>query len=488
MKKKTIFIYATDGFNDRFIMKSDIINRLAKQIDQVIIFYHDAENPLYKKLFENDRVHVFKAEDEKYKEYIGNRKLYRILIQLRAYIHNGKYNTYIVDWFRKIFIAQNKWTKEYGFLAAFKGKLWEAVSQLFKNSLILRKSLILIESKLFVIKPHKKYFIEYKPDLVIVSALSSITYNENFAREAKSFGVEVCSIMGSWDYAVGLGNPGFSPDYISAWNQDMKNDLVTLNDIPEKKITINGIPYWDSRYNKKEIIDKEEFYKFFGLDPAKKIILNATHPPKRFPWGPEFISNLVDAINENKVHHDCQIIIRIHPTHFHEKGDFGLNQKIIDKYNNLENDNRIVILNAPNTKGNRDDYSFGDEENIMMNSLLKYSDVMVTMFSTMQIEAALFDLPVVNYGIREIADADYQKTRLDPESLLKMPHISRVMQTNGVRTATTFDQLYSHINDYLDNPTLDVEGRKKIEENFVGDFKGSGSKATANYIHTILNL
>ena len=483
---KTIFIYATEGFNDRVIIKSDFLQRLKEKVDKIILFYHGAEDILYKKQFENEKIKVIKAEDNKYKEYISRNKLYRILIHLRAYTHNGKYNTFIVDWFRNIFVAQNKWTKGNGIKKRLIGYLWQAASFIIKSSYVIRKSLIWFESKFFVTKPHKKYYKKYNPELVIVSALSGVVYNENFAREAKSFGVKVCAIMGSWDYSVGLGVPGFEPDYISAWNKEMQNDLITLNDISKKTISVNGIPYWDSRYNSKEIIAKDDFFSFYGLDPEKKIILNATHPPKRFPWGPEFVSNLVKSINNNIIHKDCQIIVRIHPAHYHDKGDDGLNKKVLDKYHEIKEKNKMVILNVPNTRGTREGFSFGKEENIMMNSLLKYSDVMVTMFSTMQIEAAIFDLPVVNYALREIADADYKSSRLDPESLLKMPHVKRILDTNGVKTALNFDELYLHINNYLDNPNLDSQGRKTIEKQFVGDLKGVGSKKTAEYIFSLI--
>ena len=43
----------------------------------------------------------------------------------------------------------------------------------------IRKSLIYFESKFLVTRPHKKYFEKYNPDLVIVSSLSGIVYNEN---------------------------------------------------------------------------------------------------------------------------------------------------------------------------------------------------------------------------------------------------------------------------------------------------------------------
>lgn len=484
--KKCIFIYATDGFNDRFILKSGLVERLKKKTDLIVIFYKHGDKIAYKREFEDNKTVILKAEDKKYKEYVEKNKLYRVLIQFRAYINNGNYDTFIVDWFRKIFIAEQKWNMENGLLPYFIGRIWEIVSNIFKKSYFLRKSLIYFESKFLVTRPHKKYFEKYNPDLVIVSSLSGIVYNENFAREAKNFGVKVCSIMGSWDYAIGLGVPGFEPDYVSAWNEDMKNDLVNLNDINKKIISINGIPYWDSRYNKKQVLPRDEFFTFFGLDPQKKIILNATHPPKRFPWGPEFVSNLVESIKANRINNNCQIIIRLHPTHYHDEKDNSLNNRVLDKYQKLMEKNDIVVLNVPNTRGTRKDFSFGNEENIMMNSLLKYSDVMVTMFSTMQIEAAIFNLPVVNYALREIADADYQSSRLDPQSVLKMPHVKRILDTNGVRTALNFDELYLQINNYLDNPKLDSEGRKTIEKQFVGDLKGVGSKKTAEYIFSLI--
>ena len=387
---------------------------------------------------------------------------------------------------RKIFIAQNKWTKEDGAINRIIGYLWNGFSFIFKYSYFLRKLLIWFESRFFVTKPHAALYKKYNPDLVIVSALSGVAYNENFAREAKSFGVKVCSIMGSWDYAVGLGVPGFEPDYVSAWNNDMKKDLITLNDIKEHKVKINGIPHWDSRYNKSDILPREQFFSEFGLDSTKKVILNATHPPKRFPWGPDLVLKIAEQIKNGLIKTPSQILVRIHPTHYHDKNGSALYSETIKKYENLAEKYDSIILNTPNTKGTREDYSFGKEENIEMNSLLKYSDLMVTMFSTMQIEAAIFDLPVVNYALREIAEADYKSSRLDPQGVWKMPHVRRILETKGVKTALTLNELYLYINDYLENPNLDSEGRKTIEKQFVGNLKGIGSEKTAKYIFSLI--
>jgi hypothetical protein len=483
-KEKCIFIYATAGFSDRFIAKSNLIELLENKVDKIVIFSPLGDLPEYVKAFSKTNVIVEKFKQVEYEEYFERNGFVRILSNFRLFVHNNKYNTYIVDWFRSIFINQIKQKRKY--TGNLIGLIWELMTWLFKSSLILRKVLIFIESRIFVINPHKEFFNFYKPDLVIVSALSGIKFNENFAREAKSNGVKVCCLMGSWDYAVGLGMPGYEPDFVSAWNEDQKNDLITLNDINQNKVQVNGVPYWDSRYKSSEIIEKNNFYEKFKLHPEKKIILNATHPPSRFPWGPEFIEKIALAINEG-ILQESQIIVRIHPTHYHQDEGNLRFAKILDKYENLAKKYEHVILNIPNTQGTRSDFQFGSEENIMMNSLLKYSDVMITMFSTMQIEAALLDLPVVNYAIREIADENYKETRLDPQAVIKMPHVQRILQTGGVKTALTFEELYNYTNEYLANPSLDTKERKIIENNFVGKFKGNGSQSTSEYIHTILN-
>jgi hypothetical protein len=483
-KEKCVFIYATAGFSDRILAKSSLVSLLEVKVEKIVIFSPLGDLKEYQKAFSKKNVIIEKSNEHEYEKYFKKSIVARNLSLFRQFIHNNKYDTFIVDWFRSIFLNQIKLNRRYtGKAIAF---LWDAMSRFFKSSLILRKLLIWFETRVIVINPHKELFELYMPDLVIVSALSGVKYNENFAREAKSNGVKVCCLMGSWDYAVSLGMPGFEPDFISAWNEDQKKDLIRLNDIDKNKVQVNGIPYWDSRYNSAEIIEKNDFFKKFKLDPEKRIILNATHPPSRFPMGPELVEKMALAIDEG-ILNEAQILVRIHPTHYHEKEGKLRFSKILSKYENLSKKYDNVILNIPNTQGTRSDFQFGLEENIIMNSLLKYSDVMVTMFSTMQIEAALFDLPIVNYAIREIAEADYENTRLDPQAILKMPHVNRVLQTGGVQTATTFEELYSRVNDYFANPSLDSEGRKIIEKNFVGDFKGNGSQATADYIYSILN-
>ncbi|MDB4037925.1 CDP-glycerol glycerophosphotransferase family protein [Candidatus Thioglobus sp.] len=483
-KEQCVFIYATAGFSDRVLSKSNLINFLEVKVEKIVIFSPLGDLKEYQKAFSKKNVIVEKFKEDEYKQYYKKNRFVRFLSLFRQFIHNNKYNTFIVDFFRSVFISQIKSNRKY--TGKIIGFIWESMSRLFKSSLILRKLLIWVESRVLVINPHKEFFELHKPDLVIVSALSGIKYNENFAREAKSNGVKVCCLMGSWDYAVGLGMPGFEPDFISAWNEDQKNDLITLNDIDKKKVQVNGIPYWDSRYSSSEIMEKNDFFEKLKLNPEKKIILNATHPPSRFPWGPEFIEKIALAINDG-ILHESQILVRIHPTHYHQEEGNMRFAEILAKYEDLSKKYDHVILNIPNTQGTRPDFKFGLEENIMMNSLLKYSDVMITMFSTMQIEAALFDLPVVNYAIREMADSDDAGTRLDPQSVFKMPHVQRIIQTGGVKTALTFEELYSHTNDYLDDPSLDSRERKIIEKNFVGDFKGNASQATADYVHTILN-
>ena len=55
-KTKCLFIYVTDGSNDRFLVKSDLLDRLKERVDNIYIFFNDGDNASYKKQFEAKNV------------------------------------------------------------------------------------------------------------------------------------------------------------------------------------------------------------------------------------------------------------------------------------------------------------------------------------------------------------------------------------------------------------------------------------------------
>lgn len=488
VKKKCIFLYVNQGFAVRYLLRTDIFRILRESSAKIVILSPNGDEPLFKQFFESENVKVEKSDNEAYENYLEKSRLQRILINLRAFVLNGKYDTRTVDDFRAIFRAQNGWTIENNFAGWIKGLLWEAASRVLRYSRVLRHFLIGFESRFFCPRFHKELFRKYSPDLVVVTTLCGFKYNEYMAREAKYFGVPVCCVVLSWDNTSGMGMPGYNPDYVVAWAENMKKELVDLNDIDERKIYVGGVSHFDRYYDENSLIGKEKFFRDMGLDPNKKIIFYATKSPKRFPWGPELIAELAEAIKDGKIKDSPQILVRIHPLHYRTNKGRPMFENIIKEYEKVAGKYQFVILNIPETVSKKMDFDLSDSETALVASILKYSDIMINMFSTMVIESAIFDLPVINICIRDKCKAGIGKSKQDIMIDYVQSHNQRVIQTGGVKTVFTMEELYGAINSYLDNPLLDAKGRELIKRNEAGPFRGNAGEMIGNHILSLAGI
>jgi len=157
-------------------------------------------------------------------------------------------------------------------------------------------------------------------------------------------------------------------------------------------------------------------------------------------------------------------------------------QNILDGYDSVAKTYPSVVLNVPETVSRRMDFDLSDSETMLVSSILKHSDVMLNMFSTMVIEAAIFDLPSVNVCIREKCRADFGRSRQDIMIDYVQTHNQRVVQTGGVKTVFTMNELYDAVNLYLDKPETDEAGRELIIKNEAGSFRGNAGETIGNHI------
>ncbi len=467
-------------------MRSDTLKTIINKSTQIIIISNNGKEKKFKNSFEFDNIIFEEFKYSSYDQYLNKNPFQKVLISLRAYILNGKYDTRTVDDFRRIFLEQGRLTKGNGIFRLIYGCFWETITFLFKFSKSLRKLIIYFESLLFSPSFHKELFQKYSPDLVLVTALCGFKHNELFAREAKKYGVPVCCVVLSWDNTSGMGMPGYIPDYVIAWTENMKRELIELNDIDQKKIFVGGVAHFDSYYKKNTTLTKDQLFRQLGLDTNKRTIFYATKSPKRFPWGPELLADLAKAIRDGHIYSDTQILVRIHPLHYRSTNAKIIFQDILDEYDKVAAEYHSVILNKPLTVSQKMDFDLSDSESKLVSSILKHSDLMLNMFSTMVIEAAIFDLPAVNICIRERCKVDFGKSHQDIMVDYYQSHNQRVIQTGGVKTVFTMEELYSTVNEYLDSPTSNETGRKKIVINEAGPFPGNAGEMIGQHILSLL--
>ena len=122
----------------------------------------------------------------------------------------------------------------------------------------------------------------------------------------------------------------------------------------------------------------------------------------------------------------------------------------------------------------------------MLINLIYHSDVIVNIFSTINIEACIFNVIVnVNFdNLEKMYYYDHKKnwrqnlSKLDKD----LDHNQRIVKSGSMKLANNPKELINLINDYLKNPQNNSKERKKIVDTEIGKFRGNASKNIASII------
>jgi CDP-glycerol glycerophosphotransferase (TagB/SpsB family) len=119
--------------------------------------------------------------------------------------------------------------------------------------------------------------------------------------------------------------------------------------------------------------------------------------------------------------------------------------------------------------------------------MMAHSDVLVTVYSTMVVETAVHDTPIVAAVIDTPGGWNKKgKFSLSLKEIGNWPTHKRFRDAKAGRVAENEDQLRAVLNAYLKNPALDSDERRKFIEDEITFADGESGKRTARYILKIL--
>ncbi|MBK7450788.1 MAG: CDP-glycerol glycerophosphotransferase family protein [Anaerolineales bacterium] len=116
--------------------------------------------------------------------------------------------------------------------------------------------------------------------------------------------------------------------------------------------------------------------------------------------------------------------------------------------------------------------------------LLRYSDVMVNYFSTISLEAAICDLPVIHVGYDAFAHG--QNFGVTSAFLQRQTHNSRQLRLSAARVVRNEADLFASLEAYLSDRALDQEARRKYAESECDILDGKSSERLVNMIRARL--
>lgn len=315
----------------------------------------------------------------------------------------------------------------------------------------------------------KPWFDQYKPEAVFAANIIHGTHNA-LIKYARRRGVTSIGMTRGWDNLTSKGLILCHPDYLVLQNGVIAEEAQRINDIGEQAIRIVGWPQYDPYSRKEWELDRASFCALVGADPNKRILLYAMGGILNIDDPLEHVEMLDRAIQNGELP-PATVLVRAHP-----KYDVSL--KGIEKYTN-------VIFYQPGKKVSDavGEWEFDDCDILVLTNTLRHSDIVFNTGSTLSIEAAIFDRPVILLGFDGYENKPYYQS---VRHGLDVTHYRYIRETGATRTAHDEQEMIVLTNQYLLHPEMDHEGRQKLVSEQVHFSDGQSGERLAEAVIKIL--
>lgn len=448
LTNRTIFIPIFTQAESKNLLLSDVLPLLSREPGvRLVIFTQERKVELYRRLFGTENVSIEPMEDLQYER--------GVVAQFWSTLSYNSIPTRTVWMRQNRIVALNPSLGQYALLPLKKVvwllghlRLWReflrAVSPLFREDTLWDKP-----------------FETYRPSLVFAT---NMIHGNSIAliKAARRRGIPAVGMTKSWDNLTSKTLFRVKPDVLLVNNPHIKKEAVAIGDMPPERIEVVGLPQYDHYYDESWRLPRDAFFKLFRMDPNKKLITYfmggplAVHDPR------DHIAMLSRAIEAGELP-PATILLRTHPNY----------DVSVDELASLPH----VRLSKPGTGigGSGKDREFDQEDVRILISTLYYSDVTVNTGSTMTIEATIFDKPIVLVGF------DGYTLKPHYESVahtMDITHYRYMLKSGAARRVESEQSLINAVRAYIEDPSRDAEGRKKLFNEQVWRVGGS-SRALA---------
>jgi hypothetical protein len=352
--------------------------------------------------------------------------------------------------------------------------LVQAAVGILRNSKSARRILIKWQHR-FTPHLYDDLFKKHKPDLVVAST-AGWRLDRYILRAARANGVKTAAIVLGWDNPSSHALPGAIIDNITCWSEVQKKELIQGSDWRPEQINIGGIPSYDGYFRKQWLMQRDIYFRLHKLDPERKLLGYAcsfvTYSPNI-----QNVEALARLIARNELIEPCQLLVRLHPNHYTKVKRWAEErdqmQKLIEEY-------PYIHLVEPVPLGGELGYYSG-EDMPEKSSMMAYSDVFLTVYSTMVVEASIHETPIVSVVIDSPTGWPGEYS-LPLSKIGGWPTHSRFRQAKAGRVATNEGELRQAINNYLENPGLDQAAQRTFVAQECTYTDGNAGKRTAEYL------
>lgn len=453
--KKKILITIADGFHYRYLIDTAIVKRIATQYDIAIVTIPTLVEDLQNYAKQNQLTYTVLA--------------YEIQVNKPKMLFRSLYKKVLVSTAKKLTETLN--IKNEINASKKKSPVDLAISLLEKSQSALQ--LLLKKLELSFADPLvDDIFKKEKIDFLITSTPGQKEFDLPLLFYAKKNHIKSVSPVYSWDNLTAKGPFYFNPDYLIVWNEIMKQEGIYFHDYKEDTIFACGVPVFDPYPSIIAAADERiAFKKSLGFDSDLPLVTLTTIP--QVYYGASHLTLAALLLKERNVSlPDFLLLIRPHPM---DETD----------YSSLKTEIGVVV----DEYGSKPDKSLKNwkptNDNVIhLGKTMKYSDVVLNIASTITIDAACFDTPIINIGF------DIKSNENEYEGSIaryyKYTHYKHIVDGKACFIAESFPLLVEQINLYLSNPTIHQAERKALVKKQVMELDGNAGKRIFDQIAALI--
>jgi len=235
-------------------------------------------------------------------------------------------------------------------------------------------------------------------------------------------------------------------DEFMVWSGQQRDYFYHLYpDLRVHPVNVVGSPQFSRHLDPTFRLSRDVFFQKIDLDPQRPLVVFCLENPSVVPHQHHMARALAQAFADGRIAHNAQLLIRTHPRAFGSD------------YDPLGGQVRpgIAVYPAPTV------IPFGEHDGDLVRWILEdepmhlatmaYQDVNVNIMSTVIVDSAIMDKPIVNYAFDVPPDTPRSST---VKRFFKRTDYRVVERFGATIRAASMDQLVEAINTYLNNPAL----------------------------------
>lgn len=302
---------------------------------------------------------------------------------------------------------------------------------------------------------------------LIVSTSCVVRDEAAYLLAAERLGIPTLGCILSFDNLTSKGVlPTF--DHYAVWSDRMRQEVRRLYpDRDPASIRITGTTQFDVHRRQDLRWSRARTLEELGLTPDDRYVLYAANCATYTPTEPELIREYLRGMRSHPVLHRHRLVVRPHPA-----DDAA-------RWNGLADAGDGLVLSRPHAQDGR--FSSESAQARLIGSLA-HADVCVNMASTMTLDAAVLDTPVVCVAFAARAGS---LEHWLAGSCYETSHYAPIAASGGVRVARSMDALVQETAEQVLHPEHDRLARARLVADLCGPVDGASADRLAGLIRSL---